>query len=152
MLRDRSPTRDLERVLGYTNWLASLKLKQQFNELEDKIARVQAELDATKGIKIIKVLGYETTGTVEEICQTEVEMQFMTNRIAFENLLPELLKDPEKKGRYVVIWEGKEFDSDKNKFDLAERMIKTVGKKPFYIGQVVSKRKILDLPSPERLV
>jgi excisionase family DNA binding protein len=71
---------------------------------------------------------------------------FQSERVAFQRLLPELLKT--HAGQFVAIHDSRMVDADTNEGELAWRVIGR-GLKPVYIGEVRSEPRIYDVPSLE---
>jgi len=67
-------------------------------------------------------------------------------KMAFERMKPDLLKDPDYAGKYVAILEGKVVDSDWNLITMAKRVYATQGYRPIYMGLVTDK------PEPARII
>jgi hypothetical protein len=58
---------------------------------------------------------------------------------AFEKMKAQLLHDPEYAGKYVAVLGGNVIDSDANLLSLAQRVYRTHGYQPIYMGLVTDK-------------
>jgi hypothetical protein len=76
---------------------------------------------------------------------------FEREKNSFAKLKETLLRDPNYLNRYVAIVDGKVVDSDYDDSILTERLYKKFGYIPLFIGKITPKRRVVELPSPERV-
>lgn len=81
----------------------------------------------------------------------EEDMVFNREKQAFKKLKPSLLRNPEYKNKFVAIAGGIVVDSDIDKVALVKRVFTTRGYAPIYVSKVATARRVIELPSPERL-
>jgi len=74
---------------------------------------------------------------------------FERERQAFLEAKDSLLDNPEFRGKFVAIYEGKIVDQDEDNRELAKRVYRRHGYVPIYIGKVERERRIIEMPSPE---
>jgi len=77
---------------------------------------------------------------------------FERERDTFFKIRNDLLKDNKYAGKYVAILNGKVVGSDENKSSLAKRVYEKHGYVPIYMEKLSKKKRVRELPSPERWV
>lgn len=92
----------------------------------------------------------KTTWALPSLVEREAPVnRIKRERLAFEEMKNDLLKDEKLRGGFVAIFRERVVDHDKNNRELANRVYKKYGYVPIYIDQVERKRKVVEIPSPE---
>jgi len=92
--------------------------------------------------------GSQTLLTGED---NEIMQQIYGERDAYLKLRGKLLTDAKYAGRFVAILKGKAVDVDSDEKELVRRVYEKYGYVVFYVEKVRGEKKVLEVPSPERV-
>ena len=81
----------------------------------------------------------------------EIMQQIYAEREAYLKLRSVLLADAKYAGRFVAILKGKAVDVDSDERELVRRVYEKYGYVAFYVEKVQGEKRVLEVPSPERV-
>lgn len=76
---------------------------------------------------------------------------FERERQAFLRIKDSLLDNPQYEGKFVAIYRGEIVDQDEDNRELASRVYSEYGYVPIYIDRIERERRVIEMPSPERV-